>query len=71
MADVTYGHKILQQSQSSAKSVSYDPKQVADCLGVVESCYANLEQGRTEPCIDILCQLARLFSVTLDELIND
>ncbi len=57
--------------KAARKACHMTQKQVADCLGVVESCYANYEQGRTEPCIDILRQLARLFSVTLDELIND
>ena len=39
-------------------------------LGVVESCYANWEQGRTEPNIDMLRKLLTIFHVTADELIN-
>ena len=45
-------------------------KDIAQKLGVVESCYANWEQGRTEPNIDALRRLAIIFDVTLDELIN-
>ncbi len=45
-------------------------KQVAKHLGVVESCYANWEQGRTEPSISMLRKLCELFIVNLDELIN-
>ena len=45
-------------------------KQVANKLGVVESCYANWEQGRTEPNIDMLRKLGEIFQVTMDELIN-
>lgn len=45
-------------------------KQVATKLEVVESCYANWEQGRTEPNIETLRRLCVLFDVTLDELIN-
>ena len=45
-------------------------KQVAAKLEVVESCYANWEQGRTEPNIETLRKLCVLFDVTLDELIN-
>ena len=45
-------------------------KQVAAKLNVVESCYANWEQGRTEPNIAMLRKLCELFEITLDELIN-
>lgn len=45
-------------------------KQVALYLNVVESCYANWEQGRTEPNIESLRKLSSLFSVSIDELIN-
>ncbi len=45
-------------------------KQVATKLEVVESCYANWEQGRTEPNIETLRRLCVVFDVTLDELIN-
>ena len=45
-------------------------KQVAQRLGVVESCYANWEQGRTEPNIEMLRMLGEIFDVSLDELIN-
>ena len=46
-------------------------KQVALKLGVVESCYANWEQGRTEPNLEMLRQLSALLHVTVDELLND
>ena len=45
-------------------------KQVAIALGVVESCYANWEQGRTEPNIDMLRKLCNLFKISVDELLN-
>lgn len=45
-------------------------REVAEKLGVVESCYANWEQGRTEPNIDMLRRLSVIFDVSLDELIN-
>lgn len=45
-------------------------KDIALKLGVVESCYANWEQGRTEPNIEMIRELALIFKVTLDELIN-
>lgn len=52
------------------KSCGLTQKQVAERLGVVESCYANWEQGRTEPNIQMLRLLGKLFQISLDELIN-
>ena len=45
-------------------------KQVALRIGVVESCYANWEQGRTEPSISMLRKLCEIFIINIDELIN-
>lgn len=45
-------------------------KQVADKLGVVESCYANWEQGRSEPNIENLRKLSEIFDISLDDLVN-
>lgn len=52
------------------KSCALTQRQVAEKLGVVESCYANWEQGRTEPNIDFLRQLGDIFQVSIDELVN-
>lgn len=56
--------------KSARKFACLTQKQVADKLGVVESCYANWEQGRTEPNIDMLRKICTLFNVSIDELIN-
>ena len=56
--------------KNARKDSGLTQKEVALKLGVVESCYANWEQGRTEPNIDALRHLAIIFDVTLDELIN-
>ena len=45
-------------------------RQVADKLGVVESCYAKWEQGRAEPNVDNLRKLSEIFDISLDDLIN-
>lgn len=45
-------------------------KEIATKLGVVESCYANWEQGRTEPNIEMLRELGKIFDISIDELIN-
>lgn len=52
------------------KSSGLTQKQVAQKLSVVESCYANWEQGRTEPNIENLRKLSKLFDISLDELLN-
>ena len=56
--------------KSIRKESGLTQKQVAMQLGVVESCYANWEQGRTEPNIDMLRKLSRIFGVSLNELLN-
>jgi len=45
-------------------------KQVAILLNVVESCYANWEQGRTEPSISMLKALCTIFEISADELLE-
>ena len=50
--------------------LNYTQKQVAKKLGVVESCYANWEQGRTEPNISMLRQLGEIFNVSVDYLLG-
>lgn len=56
--------------KSIRKEKGFSQKQVALQLGVVESCYANWEQGRTEPSVSMLRNLCRVFSISIDELIN-
>ena len=43
---------------------------VAEKLDVVESCYANWEQGRTQPDIENLRKLSQILNISIDELIN-
>lgn len=63
--------KLFCENLKTARKFSgLTQKQVADKLGVVESCYANWEQGRTEPNIEMLRLLCSLFKISLDELIN-
>ena len=62
--------KFCQNLKSIRGGCELTQKQVASKLGVVESCYANWEQGRTEPNIEMLRKLCEIFQVTLNELIN-
>jgi len=52
------------------KQTGMTQKQVSVYLGVVESCYVNWEQGRTEPSISSLRTLCDVFGVTADDLLN-
>ncbi len=55
--------------KETRKFCGFTQKEVARHLNVVESCYANWEQGRTEPNIEMLRKLSNFFNVSLDELI--
>ena len=57
--------------KSARLEMGLTQKQVAMKLGVVESCYASWEQGRTEPNLEMLRKLSALLRVTIDELLND
>ena len=65
--DKKFCHNLKMARQSSGLT----QKQVAMHLNVVESCYANWEQGRTEPNVDMLRKLGKLFNISLEDLIND
>ena len=62
--------KFCQNLKSARIQSGMTQKQVALRLGVVESCYANWEQGRTEPSVTALRQICDILSVTADELLN-
>lgn len=53
------------------KDMGLTQKQVAEKLGVVESCYANWEQGRTEPSISMFRNLSIILNVSIDDLIHN
>lgn len=58
--------KNLKEARLDAKMTQ---KEVAVKLNVVESCYANWEQGRTEPSIEMIKKLCDVFDVKADELL--
>ncbi len=57
--------------KEARKACGLTQKQIAIALSVVESCYANWEQGRTEPNIDCLRKLSKILNISIDELINE
>ena len=56
--------------KSIRKERGLSQKQVSLKLGVVESCYANWEQGRTEPSLKDLIDLADFFECSIDYLVG-
>lgn len=62
--------KFCQNLKEARKNVGYTQKEVAEQLNVVESCYANWEQGRTEPNVEMLRKLGKIFKISIDDLIN-
>jgi len=63
--------KFCKNLKSARHYANLTQKQVAVKLGVVESCYANWEQGRTEPNIEMLRELGVIFKVDINSLINE
>ena len=45
-------------------------KDVCEKLGVSLNCYASYEQGRTEPSLEMLKRLCKLFDVSADYLLG-
>lgn len=62
--------KFCNNLKNARKEKGLTQKQIATMLNVVESCYANWEQGRTEPNIDFLRKLSNILEVSLDDLIK-
>ena len=62
--------KFCENLKNARKDAGLTQKQVAEVLNVVESCYANWEQGRTEPNVYFLRQLSAVLNISLDDLIN-
>lgn len=62
--------RFCENLKNARKFCNLTQKQVAEKLGVVESCYANWEQGRTEPNIEMLRNICNIFGISIDELVN-
>ena len=62
--------KFCENLKNARKECGLTQKQVSETLGVVESCYANWEQGRTEPNIEMLRNIGVIFNISIDELLN-
>lgn len=48
----------------------YSQEQMANLLGINQKAYSKIERGKTKLNYERLCQLAKIFDLTLSELIN-
>lgn len=62
--------KFCNNLKCARRNSGLTQREVAACLDVVESCYANWEQGRTEPNIEMLRRLCSVFDIGIEELID-
>ena len=60
--------KFCANLKETRKSCGLTQKQVATALNVVESCYANWEQGRREPDLAHLIRIANILEVDMNTL---
>ena len=56
--------------KEARKESGMTQRKVASILNVVESCYANWEQGRTEPNITDLQNLCVIFDISANDLLG-
>lgn len=63
--------EFKERLKSCRKEKDLTQKQIAEKLKVVESCYANWEQGRSEPSIESLKELSKIFDVSIDYLVGN
>lgn len=52
------------------KELNLTQQQVADGLGIERSAYTYYEKGTTNPKIKTLCLLARMYNISVDELLD-
>jgi transcriptional regulator with XRE-family HTH domain len=52
------------------KKANLTQLEIAKILNVTNTCYAAWEQGRNQPGIESLKKLAKIFNITVDELIG-
>ena len=52
------------------ENLGFTQRHVAEKLGISRSTYTYYEQGKVEPSLQNLVKLARLFKVTVDDLLR-
>lgn len=62
--------RIIEKLKSSRNKMGLTQSQVANDLGIKTNTYANWEQGRAEPSIDMIYKLCKYFGESFDEWLN-
>lgn len=70
MADMTEKFILSKNLKFYRKAAKLTQQQVADALGIQRSAYAYYEIDKTAPKLATLSKLAKIYNVTVDELIN-
>nr|WP_282579542.1 helix-turn-helix transcriptional regulator [Niallia sp. NCCP-28] len=61
---------LLKTLQELRKSKNWSQQETADMLGIAKSTYAGYESGYREPSLRALMQIADLFNVSVDYILN-
>lgn len=65
------GELFSQRLKSLRIENGYTQRELAKMLNVVQVSYLRWEQGKTEPNINNICELCRIFGVTADYLLGN
>lgn len=63
--------ELSQKLRLLRKKLNLSQRQVAEALGINRSAYAYYETGTTRPKISTLTNIAKIYNITVDELLDD
>ncbi len=63
--------KLSERLKYYRKAASLTQQQVADALGIQRSAYAYYEIDKTSPKLPTLSNIAKLYNISIDQLVND
>lgn len=63
--------KLSERLKLYRKSAKLTQQQVADALGIQRSAYAYYEIDKTSPKLPTLSNIAKLYNITIDQLVNE
>ena len=62
---------IAQNIKTLRKEMKLTQKELADQVGVTQQCVSDWENGKIEPTISYVAKMAKIFKVTIDNLVFD
>ncbi|MGN1328784.1 MAG: helix-turn-helix transcriptional regulator [Eubacterium sp.] len=63
--------KLSERLKLYRKAAKLTQQQVADALGIQRSAYAYYEIDKTSPKLPTLSNIAKLYNITIDQLVNE